>query len=397
MSLSYAAGSVHHHAIGRGQALTTEEIAKLALPSVVSITVVGKDGKIAKEGSGFVVGDNLIVTNFHVVRGTHTMTANFQNGRSETVYGVVNYDTDHDLALIYVNTHGVKPLPLQTSISVPIGEPVVAVGSPEGLGGSISTGVVSALRTSSNMKIIQTTAAISPGSSGGALIDPQGRVLGVTSFFVEGGQNLNFAYSAYYIKALLPKGMPVYLSWDTMADKFKDDWTTEEPTGSDSGANNPLPSPSGPPATADSGVTDKPLAGLHSFYLVLENLQDNATAAGLSGNDIQNDVEQKLHQASLPLIDENDSSVTKKDPTGAYLYINVNTIKNDDGVFAYNISITLYEMVRLQRGASDQVEGGTWHTGGIGVVGSDNLASAVRDDVKSYLDDFVKDYTAQNP
>ena len=185
-------------------ALTTQEIARRALPCVARLTVRDTNGQTVVSGSGFVAGQNLIITNAHVIRNAGSVTANFLNGRSEKVLGVVALDQNHDLALLYVVTSGITPLPFADTSKAQIGDPVMAVGSPEGLDGSISTGVVSSIRLSGSSRLIQTNAAISHGSSGGPLLNDRGQVLGVTSFMFTDGQNLNFAYSSYYVRQLIP-------------------------------------------------------------------------------------------------------------------------------------------------------------------------------------------------
>lgn len=192
-------------ALTHGQiSLTTQEIAHRAIPCVARLTVRDAQGQIVSSGSGFVAGKDLIATNAHVIRDAGSVTVNFLNGRSEKAFGVVALDNDHDLALLYANTTGIPCLLFADVTHAHIGDPVVAVGSPEGLDGSISTGIVSAIRLSGSARLIQTNAAISHGSSGGPLLNDQAQVLGVTSFMVSEGQNLNFAYSSFYVKQLIP-------------------------------------------------------------------------------------------------------------------------------------------------------------------------------------------------
>ena len=124
-------------------ALTPSQLARMVLPSIVRLTVLNDQGQPSVQGSGVVVGNNLIVTNVHVIKNAHAVTANFENGRSETVYGLVTEDTERDLALIYADTTGIKPLPLSLGNDEQIGDSVITAGSPEGLGGSLSTGIIS--------------------------------------------------------------------------------------------------------------------------------------------------------------------------------------------------------------------------------------------------------------
>ena len=199
------------------KSFTPAQLAHLVLPSIVRLMVMDSKGQAFKMGSGFVVGPNLIATNIHVIRDAYSVTANFESGRSEVIHRCVNADTSRDLVLLYANTTGIRSLPLMTDGSPQVGDPVVAVGNPEGYSGSISTGIISQVRRNGDTKVYQTTAPISHESSGGALVDMQGCVLGVTAFSNIEGQNLNFAYPAYYLQCLIPRGLVVYVSWGEIA------------------------------------------------------------------------------------------------------------------------------------------------------------------------------------
>jgi 2-alkenal reductase len=171
-------------------------------PGVVSIYVVinqnGQQGEAA--GSGFILDDSgHIITNNHVVEGANNnqVTVVFYNGIQ--AYGqVAGTDVDSDLAVVQVQQmpDGAHPLPLADSDKVNVGEWVVAIGNPFGLGGSMTVGIVSAtgrtlLSQSTPFSIpeaIQTDAAINPGNSGGPLIDLNGNVVGVNSQIATGGQ-----------------------------------------------------------------------------------------------------------------------------------------------------------------------------------------------------------------
>ena len=167
-------------------------IAARVLPSVVSIQVTGPDGSAT--GSGFVLRqDGYILTNNHVVAGSDvagmTIGVLFADG-SESAATVVGATADYDLAVVKVDRTGLVPLVLGNSDDVVVGDPVVAVGAPLGLGGTVTTGVVSALNrpvsavNSSDtafINAIQTDAAINPGNSGGPLVNAAGEVVGINS------------------------------------------------------------------------------------------------------------------------------------------------------------------------------------------------------------------------
>jgi putative serine protease PepD len=165
-------------------------VAAAVLPSVVAIQVQGADG--TGTGSGFVIdGRGYILTNGHVAgaNGGGDIQVVFQSGR-QVPARVVGIDESYDLAVLKVEVGSLPALSLTNSDQVLVGDPVVVVGSPLGLTGTVTTGIVSALNrpvTSGEpdspafINAIQTDAAINPGNSGGPLVDAAGRVIGVTS------------------------------------------------------------------------------------------------------------------------------------------------------------------------------------------------------------------------
>ena len=173
-------------------------IAAAALPSVVALQVVGADG--AGTGSGFVLdttagdaaGGAFVLTNNHVVAGATDdgITVLFQDGQ-QSAGTVVGADASYDLAVVRVDRADLPALPLGDSGSVVVGDPVVAVGAPLGLQGTVTEGIVSALNrpvtagesadSASYIQAIQTDAAINPGNSGGPLLNSAGEVIGVNS------------------------------------------------------------------------------------------------------------------------------------------------------------------------------------------------------------------------
>ncbi|KQR12317.1 S1C family serine protease [Cellulomonas sp. Leaf334] len=170
-------------------------IAAGVLPSVVSIQVDGPDGSAT--GSGFVLrGDGYLVTNNHVIAqgddAGSSITVTFGDG-SEQEATIVGRTADYDLAVLKVDVDGLTPLLLGDSDSVVVGDPVVAVGAPLGLAGTVTTGIVSALNRPVSagesddpndqafINAIQTDAAINPGNSGGPLVNAAGEVIGINS------------------------------------------------------------------------------------------------------------------------------------------------------------------------------------------------------------------------
>jgi S1-C subfamily serine protease len=173
--------------------------------SVVLVQGTTSDGGV--QGSGFVYalsGRNVAITNYHVVQGTSDLSVTFSNGNgySATVLGTDPYS---DLAVLSVDAPAseFKPVEIVSSSTLRVGDPVIAIGNPYGLVGSLTTGVVSALgRTITEEEyaggfaianIIQTSAPINPGNSGGPLLNAVGKVVGITAAIVSDSQGLGFA------------------------------------------------------------------------------------------------------------------------------------------------------------------------------------------------------------
>jgi len=171
---------------------------------VVSVIVYDKTGQEIGQGSGFFVDrSGKLATNYHVVEHASSAAVKSATGRLYPVSGVLGLDKNHDLAVLRVVGTDFKTLPLADSDAVRIGDKVVAIGSPLGLEETVSDGLISGVRELDGPKIFQTTAAISPGSSGGVLLNSAGQVIAITTFQLTVGQNLNFAVPSNYLKPLL--------------------------------------------------------------------------------------------------------------------------------------------------------------------------------------------------
>jgi hypothetical protein len=155
-------------------------------------------------GSGFFVGDGIIATNLHVVRGASAGQVKLV-GQTKTyvVNGLVGVDANADLVLLRMSGTDAPALQLSDDSDVAVGDPVYALGNPEGLEGTFSQGIVSGMRGSGSDRLLQITAPISPGSSGGPIIDSRGKVIGVAAATFSEGQNLNFAIPSSYLVSLL--------------------------------------------------------------------------------------------------------------------------------------------------------------------------------------------------
>ena len=198
--------------LGGGPALaapsSSSKIAERATPAVVMIrTPRGL-------GSGFVIGkDGTIVTNLHVIAGAQEATVVLADGQELSEVEVLAVDEAQDLALIRVPARPKARLKLGRSSKVKPGDPIVAIGHPLGLGNTVSDGLVSAIReVSDELTVLQITAPISPGSSGGPLLDTRGRAVGVATLVVTTGQNLNFAIPIQAVEPLLESAAGVPLA-----------------------------------------------------------------------------------------------------------------------------------------------------------------------------------------
>ncbi len=152
-------------------------------------------------GSGVVVGKGLVVTNEHVMNGLSSCAVTI-GGRLVNAT-VRSSNASHDLALLSLETGDAQPVPLRRSTDLVVGERVYAIGSPRGFERTLSEGLVSGLRPEKQGRVVQTSAAISPGSSGGGLFDTSGRLVGITTWQRLDGQNLNFANPAEWVELLL--------------------------------------------------------------------------------------------------------------------------------------------------------------------------------------------------
>ncbi|MDT4955190.1 MAG: hypothetical protein QOJ02_3328 [Acidobacteriota bacterium] len=185
---------------GNQAPLTARQVAARVLPSVVLVETPCGRGR-TMFGSGFVVAQGMVATNRHTVEcdGESYVTLVGQDKKFRVVAKYL--DAAHDLAILKEEGLNATALPLSDAQNLSIGDKVYAAGNPRGLEGTFSDGIISGLRYSAGR--IQFTAAISPGSSGGPVVDEYGRVIGVTVSYLEGGQNLNFAVPTAFLKTLI--------------------------------------------------------------------------------------------------------------------------------------------------------------------------------------------------
>jgi tetratricopeptide (TPR) repeat protein len=182
-------------------ALTPGQVFEKVKGSVVVIKTLDEKGEVLKQGSGVILPSGKIATNCHVVKdGVH-----FEAGRGKSLVPATLYagDDDMDICLLQADTLSGTPAQIGKAATLKVGEAVYAVGAPRGLELSLSDGIVSQLRGGSP-PFIQTTAAISHGSSGGGLFDSEGQLVGFTTLYIDDGQSLNFAMPVEWLADLKP-------------------------------------------------------------------------------------------------------------------------------------------------------------------------------------------------
>jgi tetratricopeptide (TPR) repeat protein len=189
-----------------GHALTPTQVFDKVKNAVVVVKTLDVQDKVKAQGSGVILSSGRVATNCHVVEDG----VSYRVGRGDQLVSATLYAEDADKDICILNAKGLagKPAQLGKATDLKVGDPVYAVGAPQGLELSLSDGIVAQLR-GGPPPFIQTTAAISPGSSGGGLFDKEGRLVGLTTLYIEGGQNLNFAMPVEWIGEVKPGRKPV--------------------------------------------------------------------------------------------------------------------------------------------------------------------------------------------
>lgn len=186
----------------RGQSLFEQLFPEFSMP---------REYETQSLGSGVVISaDGLIVTNEHVIAGAAEISVRFLSGRQEKAE-VVGSDADSDLALLRVEAKDLPFLPVAEEDDLMIGETVIAIGNPLGLENTVTVGVLSARdRTVSSPRtnrvytdFLQTDASINPGNSGGALVDLDGRLIGINTAIVGEAQGIGFAIPAKRVRRVV--------------------------------------------------------------------------------------------------------------------------------------------------------------------------------------------------
>jgi tetratricopeptide (TPR) repeat protein len=196
------------------EAITT--IVKKTTPSVVLITAYDKDGNPLAQGSGFFISESGdLITNIHVLQGSTRAEVKTSDGKIFPIKFVITEDKQADIIQVKADISKTQIHPLMISRSLPeVGEKVVVIGNPLGLEQTVSDGIVSSVREIPQFgKTIQITAPISPGSSGSAVVNLKGEVIGVATFQMKEGQNLNFVIPSERIVSLKSDKQKLFEEW----------------------------------------------------------------------------------------------------------------------------------------------------------------------------------------
>jgi S1-C subfamily serine protease len=188
----YCPNSYSQSAVG---GLSAEQIYEKVSNTVVVVQAYDFNNKLATQGSGVVINDKgYVVTNYHVLSGN--VRLEILHGKKIVPYvDIIGIDVEKDILILKIRAKKFPPIKLGNSNSLKIGQRVYAIGSPMGFENTISEGIISGLRSYEELRrdFIQITASISPGSSGGAVVNDKGELIGISTLTVKEGQNINFA------------------------------------------------------------------------------------------------------------------------------------------------------------------------------------------------------------
>jgi len=277
------------------QRLSSSEVAKRSSPAIVTIRTE------AGQGSGVIVDPaGVIVTNLHVVRGQSKASVRLANGDVYDDVSVVDVDERKDLLVLKIKGFGLPTAPIGNSDQAAVGDRVVLIGSPRGLENTVSDGLISAIRDSGDgYRLLQTSAAASPGSSGGGIFNDFGELIGILSAKLTNGENINFGLPVNYVRGLL----------STQAQMTLAQLATRFPEVSDR-ATSPTSTPASQ-AAADAAAFAKLQALMKAVTFKVEKASDTSWVATFSGDHAKSVRVYIEANSDLALI----TSIVSKNPT----------------------------------------------------------------------------------
>ena len=189
------------------------EIARDQAKAVVLLEPLDDQGRAMGQGSGFVVTPGgAIITNLHVIQGAASVRVKLPSGDVYQTADLVAFDQYKDIAILKIKGFQLSTVRLGDSDRTEVGDSIVAISSPEGLTNSLTTGVISGVRRFETHRVFQITAPIGQGSSGGALFDSSGAVIGITTYILRSGQNINFALPINYARGMISDNVSATLA-----------------------------------------------------------------------------------------------------------------------------------------------------------------------------------------
>jgi S1-C subfamily serine protease len=186
-------------------AVTPRQIAARAHAALLMIRALGENGDTLGLGTGFLVSpDGKFVTNYHVIQEAARLSVKLLDGAEYRDVSLVAADPASDLALMQIpGVSGLRAMRMGSDAQMEVGDRVFVMGNPLGMGGTFTDGMVSGKRPLEGVAMLQISAPISPGSSGGPVMNERGEVIGVATMMVMGGQNLNMAVPVRYLAPML--------------------------------------------------------------------------------------------------------------------------------------------------------------------------------------------------
>ncbi|MEP7338209.1 MAG: trypsin-like peptidase domain-containing protein [Acidobacteriota bacterium] len=179
-------------------------IAREQSQAVVVVESLDDRGGVIGQGSGFIVTPNgAVVSNLHVVRGAAMVRVKLPSGDVYKTADLVDVDDAKDIVILKIKGFKLHTVSMGDSDKTEVGDAIVAISSPEGLANSLSTGVISGVRRLDTHRVFQITAPISRGSSGGALFNADGEIIGIVTYLLKSGQNINFAMPINYARGMI--------------------------------------------------------------------------------------------------------------------------------------------------------------------------------------------------
>lgn len=192
--------SIYKDIFSTTSAKTPKDIFQEISPAVVCITTQSGIGE-KHLGSGFIVDrEGVIVTNYHVILSAQEVNVKLKDGKTYPATSVIYHNLFSDVCILKIDAQNLPVISLGNPNTLQIGETIYCIGNPLGYEYSFSDGLLSGIRDVQNLKWLQFTAPISPGNSGGPLLNSKGQAIGIVSGVGEGGQNLNFALSINEVK-----------------------------------------------------------------------------------------------------------------------------------------------------------------------------------------------------